>query len=222
LSAFEKRIGVILFTPASVLWADKRTAINKVYGSLWSKGISILGNKSSKILIIKFIFSDLFISLNLLLKLILMNTLKIGDKIPEFDCLDNKGNNVSSSDFAGKKLIVFFYPRANTPGCTAEACNLSENYKELTDNGYSIVGVSCDKVETQNKFSNKFGFQYPLLADTDKKLVKLFGVWGPKKFMGREYEGIHRMTFIFDENSVVSRVIEKVNTKNPTDQILKG
>ena len=151
-----------------------------------------------------------------------MNTLKIGDKIPEFDCLDSKGNNVSSSDFAGKKLIVFFYPRANTPGCTSEACNLSENYKKLTDNGYSIVGVSCDKVETQNKFSNKFGFQYPLLADTEKKLVKLFGVWGPKKFMGREYEGIHRMTFIFDENSVVSRVIEKVNTKNPTDQILKG
>tara|TARA_B100001175_G_scaffold285100_1_gene265955 strand:+ start:292 stop:747 length:456 start_codon:yes stop_codon:yes gene_type:complete len=151
-----------------------------------------------------------------------MNTLKIGDNIPEFDCLDSKGNNVSSSDFAGKKLIVFFYPRANTPGCTSEACNLSENYKKLTDNGYSIVGVSCDKVETQNKFSNKFGFQYPLLADTEKKLVKLFGVWGPKKFMGREYEGIHRMTFIFDENSVVSRVIEKVNTKNPTDQILKG
>ena len=150
-----------------------------------------------------------------------MDTLKIGDKIPEFDCSDNNGNNVSSSDFAGKKLIVFFYPRANTPGCTAEACNLSENYKELTDNGYSILGVSCDKVETQNKFSNKFGFQYPLLADTEKKLVKLFGVWGPKKFRGREYEGIHRMTFIFDENSVVSRVIEKVNTKNPTDQILK-
>ena len=151
-----------------------------------------------------------------------MNTLKIGDKIPEFDCLDNNGKNVSSGDFAGKKLIVFFYPRANTPGCTAEACNLSENYKELTDSGYSIVGVSCDKVETQNKFSTKFGFQYPLLADTEKKLVKLFGVWGPKKFMGREYEGIHRMTFIFDENSVVSRVIEKVNTKNPTDQILEG
>ena len=92
----------------------------------------------------------------------------------------------------------------------------------MTDNGYSIIGVSCDKVETQNKFSNKFGFQYPLLADTEKKVVKLFGVWGPKKFMGREYEGIHRMTFVFDENSLVSRVIEKVNTKNPTDQILKG
>ena len=151
-----------------------------------------------------------------------MNTLKIGDKIPNFECPDNEGNIVNSNDFSGKKLIVFFYPRANTPGCTAEACNLSENFEVLNENGYSIVGVSCDKVETQNKFSNKFGFKYPLLADTEKNLVKLFGVWGPKKFMGREYEGIHRMTFIFDENSVVTRVISKVNTKNPTDQILNS
>lgn len=151
-----------------------------------------------------------------------MNTLKIGDKIPNFECPDNEGNIVKSNDFNGKKLIVFFYPRANTPGCTAEACNLSENFELLNENGYSIVGVSCDKVETQNKFSNKFGFKYPLLADTEKNLVKLFGVWGPKKFMGREYEGIHRMTFIFDENSVVTRVISKVNTKNPTDQILNS
>jgi len=151
-----------------------------------------------------------------------MNTLKIGDKIPNFECPDNEGNIVNSNDFSGKKLIIFFYPRANTPGCTAEACNLSENFELLNENGYSIVGVSCDKVETQNKFSNKFGFKYPLLADTEKNIVKLFGVWGPKKFMGREYEGIHRMTFIFDENSVVTRVISKVNTKNPTDQILNS
>ena len=151
-----------------------------------------------------------------------MNTLKIGDKIPNFECPDNEGNIVNSNDFSGKKLIIFFYPRANTPGCTAEACNLSENFELLNENGYSIVGVSCDKVETQNKFSNKFGFKYPLLADTEKNLVKVFGVWGPKKFMGREYEGIHRMTFIFDENSVVTRVISKVNTKNPTDQILNS
>ena len=151
-----------------------------------------------------------------------MNTLKIGDKIPNFECPDNEGNIVNSNDFNRKKLIVFFYPRANTPGCTAEACNLSENFELLNENGYSIVGVSCDKVETQNKFSNKFGFKYPLLADTEKNIVKLFGVWGTKKFMGREYDGIHRMTFIFDENSVVTRVISKVNTKNPTDQILNN
>ena len=151
-----------------------------------------------------------------------MNTLKIGDKIPAFECLDNTGNVVNSDDLMGKKLIVFFYPRANTPGCTAEACNISDNYSKLDKMGYNILGVSCDKVETQNKFSNKFGFQYPLLADTEKKLVKLFGVWGPKKFRGREYEGILRMTFIFDEDLVLTRLIDKVNTKEHADQIING
>ena len=147
--------------------------------------------------------------------------LKIGDIVPNNEFIDNLGNTHSFKDYIGSKIILFFYPRANTPGCTAEACNLSENYEDLVAKGYTIIGVSCDKVETQDKFSKKFGFQYPLLADTEKNLVKLFGVWGPKKFMGREYEGIHRMTFIFDENSTVIRVIDKVNTKNPTDQILK-
>ena len=151
-----------------------------------------------------------------------MNTLKIGDKIPAFECLDNTGNIINSDDLMGKKLIVFFYPRANTPGCTAEACNISDNYSKLDKMGYNILGVSCDKVETQNKFSSKFGFQYPLLADTEKKLVKLFGVWGPKKFMGKEYEGIHRMTFIFDEDLVLTRLIDKVKTKEHADQIING
>ena len=151
-----------------------------------------------------------------------MNTLKIGDTIPLFECLDNTGNVVNSDDLKGKKLIVFFYPRANTPGCTAEACNISDNYTKLDKMGYNILGVSCDKVETQNKFSNKFGFQYPLLADTEKKLVKLFGVWGLKKFRGREYEGIHRMTFIFDKDLVLTRLIDKVNTKEHADQIING
>ena len=151
-----------------------------------------------------------------------MNTLKIGDTIPLFECLDNTGNVVNSDDLKGKKLIVFFYPRANTPGCTAEACNISDNYTKLDKMGYNILGVSCDKVETQNKFSNKFGFQYPLLADTEKKLVKLFGVWGQKKFRGKEYEGIHRMTFIFDEDLVLTRLIDKVKTKEHADQIING
>ena len=127
-----------------------------------------------------------------------MKTLKIGDKIPKFECLDENEKTFKSIDLIGKKLIIFFYPRANTPGCTAEACNLSENYQTLTDLGYNIVGISCDKPKSQKNFSNKFGFQYPLLADVDKKLVNLFGVWGPKKFMGKEYDGIHRMTFIFN------------------------
>ena len=151
-----------------------------------------------------------------------MNTLKIGDKIPAFECLDNTGNVVNSYDLKGKKLIVFFYPRANTPGCTAEACNISDNYSKLDKMGYNILGVSCDKVETQNKFSKKFGFRYPLLADTEKKLVKLFGVWGLKKFRGKEYEGIHRMTFIFDEDLVLTRLINKVKTKEHADQIIYG
>ena len=130
--------------------------------------------------------------------------------------------NIYEVDLIGKKLIIFFYPRANTPGCTAEACNLSENYQTLTDLGYNIVGISCDKPKSQKNFSNKFGFQYPLLADVDKKLVNLFGVWGPKKFMGKEYDGIHRMTFIFNEKGIVQRVIDKVKTKDHTNQILNN
>tara|TARA_B100001063_G_scaffold47267_1_gene41058 strand:- start:1786 stop:2241 length:456 start_codon:yes stop_codon:yes gene_type:complete len=151
-----------------------------------------------------------------------METLKIGDKIPKFECLDENEKTFKSIDLIGKKLIIFFYPRANTPGCTAEACNLSENYQTLTDLGYNIVGISCDKPKSQKNFSNKFGFQYPLLADVDKKLVNLFGVWGPKKFMGKEYDGIHRMTFIFNEKGIVQRVIDKVKTKDHTNQILNN
>ena len=151
-----------------------------------------------------------------------MKTLKIGDKIPNFECLDENEKTFKSIDLIGKKLIIFFYPRANTPGCTAEACNLSENYQTLTDLGYNIVGISCDKPKSQKNFSNKFGFQYPLLADVDKKLVNLFGVWGPKKFMGKEYDGIHRMTFIFNEKGIVQRVIDTVKTKDHTNQILNN
>ena len=149
-----------------------------------------------------------------------MKTLKIGDKLPNFECVNENEEIINSNQLIGKKLIVFFYPRANTPGCTAEACNLSENYKTLMDLGYNIIGISCDKPKSQKNFSNKYGFQYPLLADVDKKLVKMFGVWGPKKFMGKEYEGIHRMTFIFNEKGIVTRVIDKVKTKDHTNQIL--
>jgi len=149
-----------------------------------------------------------------------MNTLKLGDKIPKFECLDDKGNTVKSENFKGNKLVVFFYPRANTPGCTNEACNLSENYEKLINAGYEIIGISGDKIKTQNNFSTKYGFQYPLLADENKNIIKLFGVWGPKKFRGKEYEGIHRKTFVFDENCIVTHVFEKVDTKNHADQIL--
>lgn len=151
-----------------------------------------------------------------------MNTLKTGDKAPNFSAIDHDGNQHQLTDFLGKKLIVFFYPRANTPGCTAEACNLSDNYKSLHDKGYQILGVSADSVKHQKNFAIKYDFPYPLLADTDKKLIHAFGVWGPKKFMGKEYDGIHRMTFIIDEEGTIQRVIDKVKTKDHAAQILEG
>lgn len=150
-----------------------------------------------------------------------MNTLKQGDKVPNFTVNDQDGNAISLSDYKGKKLVVFFYPRANTPGCTAEACNLSDNYKELQDKGYSILGVSADTEKKQSNFKNKFNFPYPLLADTEKEVINAFGVWGLKKFMGREFDGIHRKTFLIDENGVVAHVIDKVKTKDHAAQILE-
>ena len=149
-----------------------------------------------------------------------MKTLKEGDKVPNFDTTDQDGNLVSNSDYLGKKWVVFFYPAANTPTCTVEACNLRDHYKELQDAGYEIVGVSADTARKQKNFQNKFNFPYPLLADVDKNVIEAFGVWGPKKFMGREYEGIHRITFLINEEGIVDRVIDKVKSKEHAAQIL--
>ncbi|NNC49063.1 MAG: thioredoxin-dependent thiol peroxidase [Flaviramulus sp.] len=149
-----------------------------------------------------------------------MNTLKQGDIVPNFTSKDEQGNKISLSDYKGKKLIVFFYPKADTPGCTLEACNLRDNYKELQENGYELLGVSADSEKKQANFKNKYEFPFPLLADEDKTVINTFGVWGPKKFMGREYEGIHRITFLIDENGFVERVIDKVKTKDHASQIL--
>ena len=151
-----------------------------------------------------------------------MKTLKQGDKVPNFTSVDEQGKTVSLQDFKGKKLIVFFYPKANTPGCTAEACNLRDHYKELQSQGYAILGVSADSVSKQLNFKNKFEFPFPLLADEDKSVIETFGVWGPKKFMGKEYDGIHRMTFIINEDGFVDRVIDKVKTKDHAAQILEA
>ena len=149
-----------------------------------------------------------------------MNILKIGDKIPEFFSLDQKGNPFQLSDLAGKKTIVFFYPRANTPGCSNEACNLRDNYQELKDKGYQLVGVSADNIKKQMSFSKKFGLPFTLLADEEKVVINAFGVWGPKKFQGREYDGIHRTTFLVNEKCEIDNVIFKVKTKDHAAQIL--
>lgn len=150
-----------------------------------------------------------------------MNTLKAGDKVPDFSAVDQDGNAVSSTDFKGSKWVVFFYPKANTPGCTAEACNLRDHYAELQEAGYALVGVSADSQKKQANFRDKFEFPFPLLADEDRTVINAFGVWGPKKFMGREFDGIHRKTFIIDQDGVVERVIDKVNTKDHAAQILE-
>ena len=151
-----------------------------------------------------------------------MKTLKVGEKAPNFTVNDETGTPISLSDYKGKKLVVFFYPKANTPGCTAEACDLRDHYKELQDAGYELLGVSADSERKQANFKNKYDFPFPLLADEDKEVINAFGVWGPKKFMGREYDGIHRKTFIVDENGIVSRVIDKVKTKDHAAQILEA
>ncbi len=150
-----------------------------------------------------------------------MKTLQEGDKVPNFTVNDQEGNPVSLTDYKGHKLVVFFYPKANTPGCTNEACNLRDNYEELKNKGYKLVGVSADTKRKQKNFKEKYDFPFPLLADENKEVINAFGVWGPKKFMGREYDGIHRTTFIVDEEGKVERVIAKVKTKDHAAQILE-
>lgn len=151
-----------------------------------------------------------------------MKTLQVGETVPTFSVSDDKGNTQQLSDYKGQKLIIFFYPKASTPGCTAEACDLRDHFKELQEAGYALLGVSADSEKKQSNFSEKHDLPFPLLADEEKQVINSFGVWGPKKFMGREYDGIHRMTFIIDENGVVERVIEKVKTKVHAAQILEA
>ena len=151
-----------------------------------------------------------------------MNTLKVGDKAPDFTAIIESGETVSLSDYKGKKLVVYFYPKDNTPTCTVEACNLRGGFSELKSHGIEILGVSPDSEKKHTNFINKFNLPFNLIADTEKKLAKAFGVWGPKKFMGRVFDGIHRITFIIDENGEISHVIEKVKSKIHTQQILEA
>ena len=150
-----------------------------------------------------------------------MDTLKKGDKAPDFSGFDQDGKFRQLEDYAGKKLVVFFYPKADTPGCTAEACDLRDNFERFKAQNYELLGVSADSEQKQAKFSTKYKLPFPLIADEDKSVINAFGVWGPKKFMGRTYDGIHRTTFIIDENGIIEDVISDVKTKAHANQILK-
>jgi peroxiredoxin Q/BCP len=149
-----------------------------------------------------------------------MTTLKKGDVAPHFKCINENGKLTKLSDFKGKKLVLFFYPKASTPGCTAEACNLRDNYQMLLSKGYEILGVSADAPIKQLKFKEKYELPFSLLADESKEVINAYQVWGTKKFMGKTYEGIYRTTFKIDENGFIEEVITDVKTKDHTAQIL--
>jgi len=150
-----------------------------------------------------------------------MTKLNIGDKAPDFVGFDQDGNSIKLSDFEGSKLILYFYPKDNTPGCTNEACDLRDNYQMWLNKGYKIVGVSPDSQASHQKFIAKHNLPFPLIADTEKKIIKDYGAWGPKKLYGREYEGLLRSTFVINEKGTVEEVFMKVKTKDHTNQILE-
>jgi len=148
--------------------------------------------------------------------------LKAGDKLPTFSGLNQEDETVKSSDFKGKKLVVFFYPQANTPTCTVEACSLSDNYSELEKAGYKLLGISADSVKKQKNFHTKYSFPYDVIADENREIIQKFGVWQEKKTFGKTYMGIVRTTFIFDEDGICVRVIDKVKSKEAAAQILEN
>ncbi|CAA7195101.1 thioredoxin-dependent thiol peroxidase [Chryseobacterium potabilaquae] len=148
--------------------------------------------------------------------------LKVGDKLPKFEGINQDGISINSSQLLGKKLVIFFYPQANTPTCTVEACNLSDHYSTLTNAGLQVLGISGDTVKKQKNFHSKFAFPYDLIADENHEILEKFGVWQEKKTFGKTYMGIVRTTFIFDEQGICKRVIEKVTSKTAANQILEG
>lgn len=143
-----------------------------------------------------------------------------GDKAPAIRTADQNGKMINLEDHRGSRVILYFYPKDDTPGCTAEACNLRDNYYDLLDRGFKIIGVSADDGESHQKFAGKYHLPFPLIPDTDKKIIKAYGVWGKKHFMGREYEGINRTTFVISPDGFIEKIFTKVNTKDHTDQIL--
>ena len=146
--------------------------------------------------------------------------LKIGDKAPDFEGKNQNNESVKLSSFIGEKVVLYFYPRDNTPGCTAQACNLKDNFSELSSKGYKIIGVSSDSIKSHKKFEEKYSLPFDLISDEDKAIHKSYGTWIEKSMYGRKYMGTARWTFIIDENGIINNIIEKVKTKEHTDQIL--
>ena len=149
-----------------------------------------------------------------------MNELVEGQKAPDFKARDQNGKEISLSDFSGKEIILYFYPKDNTPGCTAEACDFRDNYQSLLKQGFEVLGVSTDDEKSHQKFINKFDLPFPLIADTEKDIVEKYGVWVEKNMYGKKYMGIARKTFIIDKNGLIKKIIDKVDTKNASGQIL--
>ena len=149
-----------------------------------------------------------------------MATLKAGDKAPDFTAKDQNGNTVTLSQYKGKNVILYFYPKDDTPGCTAEACDFRDNYQSLLGKGFQVIGVSTDDEKSHKKFETKYSLPFPLIADSDKQIVENYGVWVEKNMYGKKYMGTARTTFIIDENGVIKNIIEKVDTKNSSQQVL--
>ena len=150
-----------------------------------------------------------------------MATLKPGDKAPEFSGIDQDGQPISLADYKGKKVILYFYPKDNTPGCTDEACSLRDGYDDLTKLGYDVIGVSADSAKSHLGFIQKHQLPFRLIADTDKSVIKAYGAWGEKKLYGKSYDGILRSTFIISETGLIEKVIEKVKTKDHAKQVME-
>jgi peroxiredoxin Q/BCP len=151
-----------------------------------------------------------------------MTKFKVGDKAPFFEGVDQNGQLHSLTSYAGKKLAVYFYPKDNTPGCTQQACSLRDHYHEIEQQGIHVLGVSMDSQASHLKFIGKYDLPFPLIADVDRKVIDAFDVWGPKKFMGKEYDGIHRTTFLIDENGVITAIFEKPKTKEHGLELLNS
>ena len=150
-----------------------------------------------------------------------MKNLKIGDSAPVINSVDQNGDTITLEQFKGSNVVLYFYPKDMTPGCTMQSCNLRDNYQLLLDKGYVVLGCSADSPERHQKFIAKYDLPFPLISDESKEVLNAYGVWGEKKFMGRTYDGIHRTTFVIDENGIVEDIITKVKTKAHTEQILK-